>query len=99
MLKELITLGTKASSGSGMEPWGFVTLKDKEEIDMWSERLVCPMSMGYTKNEMNHLDIKEITVKHEALCKAICEKNVAEAFEICEAHIKYLIDFVEEHFK
>ena len=39
MLKELITLGTKASTGSGMEPWGFVTLKGKEEIDMWSEKI------------------------------------------------------------
>mgnify|MGYP000859442014 CR=1 FL=1 len=39
VLKELITLGTKASTGSGMEPWGFVIIKDKEEIDMWSEKI------------------------------------------------------------
>ena len=39
LLSELIELGTKASTGSGMEPWGFVILKDKEEIDMWSERI------------------------------------------------------------
>lgn len=38
-LNELIVLGTKASTGSGMEPWGFVVLNDKEEIDMWSERI------------------------------------------------------------
>lgn len=38
-LNELIVLGTKASTGSGMEPWGFVILNDKAEIDMWSERI------------------------------------------------------------
>lgn len=38
-IKELISLGTKASTGSGMEPWGFVVINDKEEIDMWSEKI------------------------------------------------------------
>lgn len=38
-LRELITLGTKASTGSGMEPWGFVVIQGKEEIEGWSERI------------------------------------------------------------
>lgn len=38
-LFELIDLGTKASTGSGMEPWGFVILNDKEEINLWSEKI------------------------------------------------------------
>lgn len=36
-IKELITLGTKASTGSGEEPWGFVVIRDKEEINSLSE--------------------------------------------------------------
>lgn len=38
-LDELIVLGTKASTGSGMEPWGFVIINNKEEIDIWSEKI------------------------------------------------------------
>lgn len=36
-LMELIELGTKAATGSGLEPWGFVIIKDKDEIDSLSE--------------------------------------------------------------
>ena len=38
-IDKLIELGTMASTGSGMEPWGFVILNDKEEINEWSERI------------------------------------------------------------
>ncbi|MBV7274738.1 nitroreductase family protein [Clostridium sp. PL3] len=36
-LMNLIELGTKVSTGSGMEPWGFVIIKNKDEIDSLSE--------------------------------------------------------------
>ncbi|NMM62572.1 nitroreductase family protein [Clostridium sp. P21] len=36
-LTNLIELGTKAATGSGMEPWGFVIIQDKNEIDSLSE--------------------------------------------------------------
>lgn len=36
-LNNLIELGTKSSTGSGMEPWGFVIIQDKDEIDSLSE--------------------------------------------------------------
>jgi nitroreductase len=36
-ITNLIELGTKASTGSGLEPWGFVVIQDKEEIDSLSE--------------------------------------------------------------
>lgn len=36
-MTNLIELGTKASTGSGMEPWGFVIIRDKNEIDSLSE--------------------------------------------------------------
>lgn len=36
-LMNLIELGTKASTGSSMEPWGFVTIRDKDEIESLSE--------------------------------------------------------------
>lgn len=32
VIEELLTLGTKASNGSGMEPWGFAVIQGKEEI-------------------------------------------------------------------
>jgi len=38
-LTELITLGTKAPNGSAKEPWGFVMIQDKAEIDSWSEKI------------------------------------------------------------
>ena len=28
---ELLTVGTKAATGSGMQPWGFVTLEGREK--------------------------------------------------------------------
>jgi nitroreductase len=37
VLRTLLELGTKASTGSGMEPWGFVLIQDKEEINALSE--------------------------------------------------------------
>lgn len=36
-LTNLIELGTKASTGSGMEPWGFLIIRDKNEIESLSE--------------------------------------------------------------
>ncbi|KMT22567.1 nitroreductase family protein [Clostridium cylindrosporum] len=36
-LNNIIKLGTKASTGSGQEPWGFVVIQDKDEIDSLSE--------------------------------------------------------------
>ena len=38
-MDKLIELGTMASTGSGMEPWGFVVLNNKEEINQWSEKI------------------------------------------------------------
>lgn len=35
---ELIRLGTMAATGSNTQPWGFVILKDKNEINEWSEK-------------------------------------------------------------
>lgn len=46
-ITNLIELGTKASTGSGMEPWGFVVIKDKNEIDSLSE-----MSKKYLMNNL-----------------------------------------------
>lgn len=37
VIKNLIELGTKAATGSNQQPWGFVTIDDKEEIDHLSE--------------------------------------------------------------
>jgi nitroreductase len=39
VLKQLITLGTKASTGSGLEPWGFVIIQNQEEINHWSAEI------------------------------------------------------------
>lgn len=36
-VKKLLVLGTKASTGSNMQPWGFVVIENKEEIDVLSE--------------------------------------------------------------
>ncbi|AFS77500.1 nitroreductase-like protein [Gottschalkia acidurici 9a] len=36
-LTNIIELGTKSATGSGMEPWGFVIIQDKNEIDSLSE--------------------------------------------------------------
>ena len=32
-LEKLVDLAIKAPTGSGMEPWGFVVLQDRQEID------------------------------------------------------------------
>lgn len=37
ILTDLIELGTKSSTGSGLEPWGFVVIQDKNEIDSLSK--------------------------------------------------------------
>ena len=37
-LLELIELGTKAPTGSGQEPWGFVILQNQEEIESLSDK-------------------------------------------------------------
>lgn len=46
-INNLIELGTKASTGSGLEPWGFVILDDKSEIDNLSME-----SKNYLLNNM-----------------------------------------------
>lgn len=38
-ISELITLGTKASTGSNQQPWGFVVIQDKLEINELSEEI------------------------------------------------------------
>jgi nitroreductase len=38
-MDQLLNLAVKASTGSGMEPWGFVVINDKVEIDLWSEKI------------------------------------------------------------
>lgn len=38
VLDELIRLGTLAATGSNTQPWGFVILKNKAEIDEWSDK-------------------------------------------------------------
>jgi len=37
-LLELLELGTKAPTGSGQEPWGFVILQDREELERLSAK-------------------------------------------------------------
>ncbi len=37
VIEELLALGTKAATGSGMQPWGFVVLEDAEKIHDLSE--------------------------------------------------------------
>ena len=36
---ELLTLGTKASTGSNHQPWGFVVIQDAREIEDLSKKL------------------------------------------------------------
>ena len=36
-MEELLTIGTKAANGSGQEPWGFVVIQGKDQIDALSE--------------------------------------------------------------
>lgn len=38
-ISKLIELGTMAPTSMGKEPWGFVVLQDKEEINGWSEKI------------------------------------------------------------
>ena len=37
VVDELLTLGTMASTGSNLQPWGFVVIRDQAEIDALSE--------------------------------------------------------------
>ena len=39
VLDRLLALAVKAPTGSGLEPWGFVILQRREEIDELSERI------------------------------------------------------------
>lgn len=39
IIKQLIELGTMASTGSNMQPWGFVSIQDKNEINEMSENI------------------------------------------------------------
>ena len=39
VVERLVSLAVKAPTGSGMEPWGFVVLQNREEIDTLSERI------------------------------------------------------------
>lgn len=36
---ELIELGTKASTGSNMQPWGFLTIQGKDKLNTMSEQI------------------------------------------------------------
>lgn len=45
IITELLTLGTKASTGSSGQPWGFVVIQNKEEINVLSE-----LTKGYLLN-------------------------------------------------
>ncbi|MGL5258575.1 MAG: nitroreductase family protein [Lachnospiraceae bacterium] len=38
-INKLIELGTLAPTSMGKEPWGFVVIQDKEEINRWSEKI------------------------------------------------------------
>lgn len=38
-ISELIELGTKASTGSNMQPWGFLVIQGKDKLDMMSEQI------------------------------------------------------------
>ncbi|GEM_PF-8488 len=38
-MMELIELGTKASTGSNLQPWGFLTIRGKEELNEMSEQI------------------------------------------------------------
>ena len=38
-MKILLDCGVKAPNGSGMEPWAFVVINGREEIDEWSEKI------------------------------------------------------------
>lgn len=38
-LQELLTLGTRAATGSGMEPWGFVLIEGREKIQALSDEI------------------------------------------------------------
>ncbi len=39
VLENIVSLAVKAPTGSGMEPWGFVVLQDRKEIDALSEAI------------------------------------------------------------
>ena len=39
IINKLLELGTKAATGSAMEPWGFVVIQDKEEINKLSDEI------------------------------------------------------------
>lgn len=39
VIQHLLTLGTKASTGSNQQPWGFVVIQNKDEINELSEKI------------------------------------------------------------
>lgn len=39
VLTQLIELGTKAATGSNMQPWGFLCIEGREELDAMSEQI------------------------------------------------------------
>lgn len=49
VIKQLIVLGTKASTGSGMEAWGFVIIKNKKEINDLSDKIKIHILGNYEK--------------------------------------------------
>ena len=53
-MDKLIELGTMASTGSGMEPWGFVVLNNKEEINQWSEKIKAHLLENTKYSVFNH---------------------------------------------
>ena len=53
-LMELITLGTKAATGSNEQPWGFLILEDEDEINRYSEEIKSYLS----KHLEDNVDLK-----------------------------------------
>ena len=68
-MDRLISLAVKAPTGSGMEPWGFVILRDRAEIDALSDRA--------KKEILDHMaDYPQFT-QYETWLKAQCSSFTA----------------------
>lgn len=39
VINELLEMATMAPSGRNFQPWGFVVIQDKKEVDEWSEKI------------------------------------------------------------
>lgn len=53
-IQELLTLGTKASTGSNEQPWGFVVIQDKEEINNLSNEIKTYLLKNFEKYPYLH---------------------------------------------